>query len=201
MKTTRTRIDWESIFRRSVNAAEMITEIKLLKNLRREFKLERGRYANPAELVELTKKLIQRGVLTLTTPELDDSWQEGTKKFVVDISKLDHPNPKPAKTKKEKAVITKQEEKVRTIRLKTNKFSLIDLHRIFGKVENFGEDDKGFSVYSIQLNESGARSFLTEIAPKLVRGEDMFDLETTPDAFQRNIWKMSDYCKKCKEDR
>lgn len=196
---TRTRIDWEAIFRRSINDSAMITEVELLKNLRREFKLERGRYANPAELVELTKKLIQRGVLTLTTPELDDSWQEGTKKFVIDISKLDHPNTKPAK-KTTAAVTTKKEEKVRTIRLKTNKFNLTDLHRIFGKVENFGEDDKGFSVYSIQLNESGARSFLTEIAPKLVRGEDVFDLET-PDTFQRNIWKMSDYCKKQKEDR
>lgn len=191
------KIDWDTILVKSLDGASNITEEDLKRSLSRGVKQERSRYATPAELVRVTKKYVASGVLALVTPDLDTKFQKGTRNFKVDLSKLgQQKNPK----KTEATTAKKKDEtlKVREIRLRTNKFTAPQLRQILpGKIENFGEAE-GYSVFGIQLDSESAKIFLAEIAPKLKRGEDMFDSRTTPETekLQRIVWKMSDFCNK-----
>lgn len=191
------KIDWDKILVQSLDGASVISEEDLKRSLSRGVKRERSRYATPAELVRVVKKFVASGVLALVTPDLDTKFQKGTRNFKVDLSKLgQQKNPKKTEVKSAK----KKDEtlKVREIRLRTNKFTAPQLRQILpGKIENFGEAE-GYSVFGIQLDSESAKIFLAEIAPKLKRGEDMFDSRTTPETekLQRIVWKMSDFCNK-----
>lgn len=192
------KIDWDTILVKSLNGSSVISEEELKRSLSREVKRERSRYATPAELVRVTKKFVAAGVLSLTTPDLDTLFQKGTRNFKVDLSKIGQQ--KNSKKKAEVEPVKKKDEtlKVREVRLKTNKFSALQLRQILpGKVEDFGEAG-GYSVFGIQLDSESAKVFLAEIAPKLKRGEDMFDSRTTPETekLQRIVWRMSDFCNK-----
>lgn len=189
------KIDWDTILVQSLDGASVISEEDLKRSLSRGVKRERSRYATPAELVRVVKKFVTSGVLALVTPDLDTKFQKGTRNFKVDLSKLgQQKNPKKTEVKSAK----KKEETLREIRLRTNKFTAPQLRQILpGKIENFGEAE-GYSVFGIQLDSESAKIFLAEIAPKLKRGEDMFDSRTTPETekLQRIVWKMSDFCNK-----
>ena len=189
------KIDWDKILVSSLDGASVISEEDLKRSLSRGVKRERSRYATPAELVRVVKKYVASGVLALVTPDLDTKFQKGTRNFKVDLSKLgQQKNPKKTEVKSAK----KKEETLREIRLRTNKFTAPQLRQILpGKIENFGEAE-GYSVFGIQLDSESAKIFLAEIAPKLKRGEDMFDSRTTPETekLQRIVWKMSDFCNK-----
>lgn len=191
------KIDWDTILVKSLNGSSVISEEELKRSLSREVKRERSRYATPAELVRVTKKFVSAGVLSLTTPDLDTLFQKGTRNFRVDLSKIGQQK----NSKKTEVVASKKKDetlKVREVRLKTNKFSATQLRQILpGKIEDFGEAG-GYSVFGIQLDSESAKVFLAEIAPKLKRGEDMFDSRATSETekLQRIVWKMSDFCNK-----
>lgn len=191
------KIDWDTILVKSLNGSEVISEEELKRSLSCEVKRERSRYATPAELVRVTKKFVAAGVLSLTTPDLDTLFQKGTRNFKVDLSKIGQQ--KNSKKAEVKSAEKKDETlKVREVRLKTNKFTALQLRQILpGKVEDFGEAG-GYSVFGIQLDSESAKVFLAEIAPKLKRGEDMFDSRATPETeeLQKKFWRMSDFCSK-----
>ena len=193
------KIDWDTILVQSLDGASVISEEDLKKSLSRGVKRERSRYATPAELVRVVKKFVTSGVLALVTTDLDTKFQKGTRNFKVDLSKLgQQKNPKKTEATTAKKKDEEKTLKVREIRLRTNKFTAPQLRQILpGKIENFGEAE-GYSVFGIQLDSESAKIFLAEIAPKLKRGEDMFDSRTTPETekLQRIVWKMSDFCNK-----